>query len=315
MPARMESGNELSGLVASLDGRSGIVRAAATWAADQVEIVRDDPMGRLALVERSYHGPFGQAPQHLPYRRAAMSFMRWQMRRGVLQPCNADRPGSPWWRAVNERLLRDGCEAMALSGDLSGPPSSRSVQFWLSFADYPSAQSWYRAHNASIVAAYLEHRELAEAESVAERFFLNVVLLRVLFAHALVAAPGLSLGWLRALAPLFGDPRFGMTGIFLQLSRVLPDEYPLRDDVRCYLRDELSFGRVLDFGVIAPRLPELYEWSAHELGAPGLLSCVCDGAPTYAWAIEDRDVWSPPSSRTTWLARQLLPSKPRFERH
>jgi hypothetical protein len=38
----------------------------------------------LSLMERCYHGPFGKAPRHLPYRRAAMSFMRWQLRRGVL---------------------------------------------------------------------------------------------------------------------------------------------------------------------------------------------------------------------------------------
>lgn len=64
-----------------------------------------------------------------------------------------------------------------------------------------------------------------------ERFFLNVVLVRVLFAHALVAAPRLALGWLAPLGRQAGDPRIGMTGIFLSLSRVLPDRYPLGDDV------------------------------------------------------------------------------------
>jgi hypothetical protein len=44
---------------------------------------------------------------------------------------------------------------------------------------------------------------------------------------------------LRPLAPLVGDPRLGMAGIFLQLSRVLPHEYPVRDSVSSYLNDEL----------------------------------------------------------------------------
>lgn len=57
---------------------------------------------------------------------------------------------------------------------------------------------------------------------------MNVVLCRVLYTHALVAAPRISLGWLRPLGPLLGDPRLGVIGVFLQLSRVLPDEYPLR---------------------------------------------------------------------------------------
>ena len=210
------------------NGRVEIRPTAADWADRQIDSVRDDPGGRLALLERTYRGPFGRAPRQLPYRRGAMSFMRWQLRRGVLAPPDSDRPGSPWWRSVNERLLRDGCEVMALRGGLAGPASSPAVENWMSFVDRPTARSWYRAHNASVVAGYLDHRGLAEEESVAERFFMNVVLCRVLYAHALVAAPRLSLGWLRPLAPLLGDPRLGMTGIFLQLSRVLPDEYPLR---------------------------------------------------------------------------------------
>jgi hypothetical protein len=233
--------------------------------------------------------------------------MQWQLRRGVLQPPFSDRPGSPWWRAANERVLRDGCEAVALSGELSGTASSRTVEYWLSFAQYPTARAWWRAHNGSVVAAYLEHRELAESETEAERFFMNVVLCRVLYAHALVAAPRIAMGWLSPLAPLAGDPRLGMTGIFLQLSRVLPAEYPLRDDVRFYLRRELGFGRLLDYGVIVPRLQQIYEWSAHELAEPGLLDCVDDGALTYAWPIEDRAVWQAPRSVVLQAAHRLLP--------
>jgi hypothetical protein len=284
---------------------------ATAWAHEQTAAVRDDPGARIALVERSYRGPFGQAPRHLPYRRAAMSFMRWQLRRGVLEPAHGNRPGSPWWRAVNERLIRDGCEAVALSGGLAGPASSPTVGYWMSFADRPTARAWYRAHNSSVVAAYLDHRDLAEAENTAERFFMNVVLCRVLYAHALVAAPRLSLGWLRPLAPLLGDPRLGMTGIFLQLSRVLPDEYPLTDEVSHYLSNELGFGRLLDYGVIVPRLRQLFEWSAREVGAPGLLECTRDGAMTYAWPFEERDVWRPRRSFVLQMAHRALPPERR----
>jgi hypothetical protein len=258
-------------------------------------------------MDRCYYGPFGRAPRHLPFRRAALSFMRWQLRRGVLQPAFSERPGSPWWRAVNERILRDGCEAVGLSGNLPGPASSRTVDHWMSFVDYPVARAWYRAHNGSVVAAYLENRDLAEAENEAERFFMNVVLCRVLYSHALVAAPRMSLGWLRPLAPFLGDPRLGMTAIFLQLSRVLPDQYPLGRSARYYLRAELGFGRLVDYGMIVPRLRQLYEWSAHELGEPGLLDFIRDGAMTYAWSFEDRDVWRSPKSFILQLTHRALP--------
>ena len=92
----------------------------------------------------------------------------------------------------------------------------------MAFIEKPTPRSWYTAHNASIVAAYLEHPDLAGQESMAERFFLNVVLLRVLFAHALVAAPRMALGYLAPIGRLLGDPRLGMAGAFLSLRRVLP---------------------------------------------------------------------------------------------
>jgi hypothetical protein len=160
----------------------------------QVAAVRDDPAARLALMARVFRGPTGRAPRHLPFRRAALSFMRWQAGRGVLNALEASPPGSVWWRAVNERLLRDGCETVALLGGAPGEPSSPAVGLWLEFAAQPTGRHWYRAHNASVVAGYLEHRDLAEAEAVPERFFMNVALLRVLYAHALGAAPRLALG-------------------------------------------------------------------------------------------------------------------------
>ncbi len=235
---------------------------ALASAATQVAAVRDDPSARLALMARVFHGPTGSAPQHLPFRRAALSFMRWQARRGVLNPLDSSPPGSVWWRAVNERLLRDGCETVALLGGSSGEPSSRAVRLWLEFGASPTGRNWYRAHNASIVAGYLEHRSLADAEGAPERFFMNVALVRVLYAHALGAAPRLALGRLAPLGRLLGDPRLGMAGAFLSLRRVLPRRYPLALDVQRYLADEQRLGRMLDYAVIVPRLQSLYEWSA-----------------------------------------------------
>ena len=179
---------------------------ALALARAQVGAVRDDPAARLALMARVFRGPTGRAPRHLPYRRAALSFMRWQARRGVLNPLDASPRGSVWWRAVNERLLRDGCETVAL----------------------------------------------------------------------------------------LGDPRLGMAGVFLSVRRVLPNRYPLARDGERYIAEEQRLGRMLDYAVIVPRLQRLYDWSAEELGEPGLLELVCDCNPIYAWPFEQRAVWSSP---------------------
>ncbi len=67
---------------------------AAARAAEQVQATQDDPAGRLALMAEAYRGPFGVRSRHLPFRRAALSFMRWQLHRGVLNPLSAPVPGS-----------------------------------------------------------------------------------------------------------------------------------------------------------------------------------------------------------------------------
>ena len=279
------------------------MQAALAWADAQVAAARDDPEARLALMARVFRGPTGDAPRHLPFRRAALSFMRWQTRRGVLEPVDASPPGSVWWRTVNGRLLRDGCETIGLLGGLAGEPSSQAVRLWLEFAATPTGRNWYRAHNASIVAGYLEHRDLADAESAPERFFMNLALVRVLYAHALAGAPRLALGRFAPLGRVLGDPRLGMAGAFLSLRRVLPDRYPLALDVDRYIADEQRLGRMLDYAVIVPRLQSLYEWSAEELGEPRLLELVRAGAPIYAWPFEQRHVWR--TTRRPFVARML----------
>lgn len=277
--------------------------SAVAWAEAEVAVVRDDPAARLALMARLFRGPTGRAPRHVPFRLAALSFMRWQGQRGVLNPVSASPPGSVWWRAMNERLLRDGCEAVALLRGLAGEPSSQAVRLWLEFSTSPTGRNWYRAHNASIVGGYLEHRNLAEAESAPERFFMNVALVRVLYAHVLVEAPSLALGRLAPLGRVLGDPRLGMAGMFLSLRRVVPNRYPLAFEVERYIAAENRFGRMLDYAVIVPRLQRLYEWSAQDLDEPRLRELVRDGNPIYAWPFEQRHVWR---SRNMPLAARVL---------
>ena len=229
--------------------------------------------------------------------------MRWMAERGVLNPLDDRRPGSRWWRAMNERLLRDSCEAFGRATGRTGPPSTATVDHWTAFIVRPTAQTWYCAHNASVVAAYLDHRDLAAGENRTERFFLNVVLARVLYAHALVAAPRLALGRFGPSGPALGDPRRGTVDIFLAMGRVLPDAYPADGELEDYLRLEHRLGRVLDYAVILPRLRVLYDWSARELDLPELSDLLVDGTPAYAWPADDREAWEPP--RLAAAARAL----------
>ncbi|WP_240163007.1 hypothetical protein [Mycolicibacterium sphagni] len=195
----------------------------------------------------------------------------------------------------------------ALAFGYAGEPTTLGAAAHLEFIQQPTARSWYRAHNTSIVAGYLANMPLATAERRVERFFLNVVLLRVLYAHALASAPRLALRWLAPLGRPLGDPRLGMTGIYLSLSRVLPDRYPLGDDVENYIAAEHGFGHLLDIGVIQPRLDSLYRWSAEELQLPGLRELLDGTVPRYAWDGAGDVMWQIPPSRLARAARRIVP--------
>lgn len=276
---------------------------AAAFAAAQIVAVRDDPGGRLALASSIYDDPTGSRSQRPRFRRAALAFTRWMAERGVLNAVDGTRPGSDWWRAMNDRLLRDSCEAFGHATGRPGSPSTDTVAHWAAFIARPTAQTWYRAHNASIVAAYLDHRDLAAGENRVERFFLNVVLARVLYAHALVAAPRLALGRIALGGPALGDPRRGTVARFLAMGRVLPDEYPADGELADYLQLEHRLGRALDYAVIFPRLRPLYDWSARELDRPELSGLLVDDAPAYVWPPDDRQGWEPP--RLAFVTRAL----------
>jgi len=262
-----------------------------------VAAVRDNTALRVELASRFYDDRPGRASIR-SYRRAELAFMQWQVQRGLLAAPDSARPGSQWWRSVNEGLLRDTWEADRLLAGWPGSVSRPSVSRWSDFLRRPGAVTWYRAHNASIVAGYLEHQELCAAELPLERFFMNVALARVLYAHALVASPKLALGRVRGISRVLGDPRWRGADLFLSLHNILPVRYPLDgitiDEI---LALENYTGRLIDYGVILPRIQALYAFAAADLEEPRLLNLIQDGLPAYAWTNDENHPWTTTRSR------------------
>ena len=178
---------------------------------------------------------------------------------------------------------------------------------WADFLRTPSARTWYRAHNSSVVAGYLEHRHLTVVELPVERFFMDVALVRLLCVHALVVRPRLALGRLAPVGRLVGDPRWRGADLFLSLHRILPVQYPLTGfSIDEILAAENYAGRLIDYGVILLRMQELYAFAAADLNEHRLLDLVRDGFPVYAWTYEDRRAWTTaraPTARSvlSWL--------------
>ena len=179
------------------------------------------PTARIRLAADTY-ALRGLSRPYRPYRRAVVAFMRWQQARGVLNALDAQAPGSPWWRAVNEDLLRDTLEAKLLVEREEAVPSRPTVQHWVDFFRAPSARSWYLAHNASVVSGY-SSIVAGRVEKLAERFFMNVVLVRVLYAHALVLDADLALGRFAFLGRLVGHPRARGPQALLSMKNILPE--------------------------------------------------------------------------------------------
>jgi hypothetical protein len=264
---------------------------ARTVADDKVGAVANSASARLALAEDFYRG------EHAHFGRAELSFLRWEIDRGVLDPVN----GSPWWRAVNNSLLRDKTEAATLVHSSSGTSShaalphgasSPSTRLWLEFLFDPTPTRWYRAHNCSIVNAYLKNEPLAHNELPCERLLINVALMRVIYAHALLERPHLALGKLAWLGPRIADPRGGSVGFFLDLHSAFPQRYPLTGlDIATIVDHEGLLPRVLDTAAILPRLAELYDFAATTLDTPGVASLHNAGIPSYAGIVLPPHAW------------------------
>ena len=77
------------------------------------------------------------------------------------------------------------------------------------------------------------------------------------------------------------------------------------------LADENYLVRIMDYGIIAPRIPQLYRAAADDLGEPRIVELCTDEYPVYAWPYEERDVWR--TSRSPFamaLARAVVGHPP-----
>ncbi|MGD0677124.1 MAG: hypothetical protein ABSC94_17045 [Polyangiaceae bacterium] len=253
-------------------------------ALQNIDAVSDDPEARYRLCARfyakyghSWDGGFG-------YGNSELAFIRWEIKRGVLAPLGAS-PGSVWWRSVNEALLFDAELAALIHESDPSVDSPADVRRWLDYIKTPSAQTWYLAHNGSVVSAYLKNIDAARAELDGEQLFMNIVLYRLLYAGALSSRTG-------AFAPfdhLLADPALPAVNVLVGIREFYPTRYPLtRADVRV-LRgrgDSLldRAVRIFDDGIILPEDTALYARAAVQLGIPELDGLLRNGRPMYPLA-------------------------------
>jgi hypothetical protein len=152
------------------------------------------------------------------YGQGQVDFTQWEVRRGALDP----EKGSPWWRAVNGQLIRDMLEARYLyeAGLYTCAGSNEAVDTWLAYFVQPSPQSWYLAHNRSIVLGYLTYEDLALQESFTEQTVMVNTLFRVTLADQMVTSE-------EALPSVASDSRGPAVGLITFVPLYYPANYPL----------------------------------------------------------------------------------------
>ncbi len=249
-------------------------------AAAKVATVANDPAARLALRETFYEKYGGGPVGTFGLGRSELDFMRWEIERGVLS--STQEGGSPWWRAVNARLLYQAELAALIHEQLpNASPGDSAVRFWLAFIREPTPIHWYRAHNASIVDGYLDAADSILAEPRSERIFVNVVLYRLLYAESLVE--GVTLG---RLGELLSDPLGPSVDVLVHLPAFYPRHYPMsRSDVQTLLQKSHrllpELAAEFDDLFVIPELSELYAYAGGWLGQPGLELLIRGGKPCY----------------------------------
>jgi hypothetical protein len=227
---------------------------------------REDPEERYHL-RRSFYRRYGFGDRKpAGYGNSELAFLRWEIDRGVLNPVDHPaRPGSPWWRAVNERILLDAELAAAAHevhvSQAALPPSARR---WMEYLAGPSPASWYRAHNASVMRGYLDHIALALAEPETEQRLIDRVLHRLLFAHALLI-PG-ALEGASGAAPIV-DPQGPLVAVVLTSGELYPRTYPA---ARAAPPRPAPIVELVDDRLIGPLRPAIHTAVAAAVGAPEL---------------------------------------------
>ena len=260
-----------------------VTAAAVEAAAREMAAVTNHPDARLSLAKLFFAGPTAS------FGRAELAFMHWEIKRGALNPASDPKPGSPWWRAVNEQVLRDQTEAAELhAGEWTAGGSTAAVDGWLAFLAAPSARTFYFAHNSSVVDGYVKQAKLAKDEQPAEIVLINLVLARVLYAHLLADDPGLAMGHFPLLAHFLGNPRTDAVGFIVDMPEFYPQEYPShhRHKWLDLLDDAEAAGVTLvDDEIVEAQASKLYEWAGRRLTVPELPDMIQKGVPHYPWSV------------------------------
>lgn len=249
-------------------------------AREYVNSLKNDPNKRLESRKEYYlrYG-FGKESQY-GFGNSEIDFLEWEIERGVLDEKYADR----WWYNVNlEFIYYSVLGAYIFEEKKQHIQIPQPVQRWVDYLEKPSAQTWYKAHNSSIIYGYLKYYELAFKEDLIEQYFINEVLDRLLFAEVMVEGKSKLFGfWGRILA----SPKSPAVDILVKIKDLYPRNYPLKwKDILNVLDIGFDIGTVisyvLDKVIIKSNRTNIYNFISELLNIPELKHFIIDNKVVY----------------------------------
>jgi hypothetical protein len=247
--------------------------------------IQDSPearfQSRIAFYKQYGHGNGKPLDKH-GFGDSEIAFMRWE-KRSVLKPLDADPAGSAWWSAVNLWFIYlSELGAKAFEQGVNKDELPIPAQFWVDFIGNPTAVSWYRAHNSSIIDGYLKYPDLAAEERLPEKLFINKVLYRLLFAQSWVEGEA----FFSRLGKRIANPKGISVAVITHLDAFYPTNYPLTaKDVEYIMGKPHNWvefaAKFMDRVLIEPQLTELYQKAAVWNQQPDLNQLVKRHQPIY----------------------------------
>lgn len=234
------------------------------------EKIKQDPQARLQT-RQNFYKKFGFAiieNKHLfGFGNSELAFMEWEIDRGVLT-WKDNQPVSPWWSACNLKFIfYSELAGIIKENDVDATEAPTATKQWLAYIESPSARSWYKAHNTTILAGFYETRSEAKEENAVEQFFLNICLYRLMFAQALVEDKTM----FGDIGELLANPRLFAVDLMVHSPWLYPAHYPLTAKDKIILLGEdpnpkhiirnLEI-RLLDHEIILPNIMRLYDFAS-----------------------------------------------------
>ncbi len=232
-------------------------------------------------------GACGPSVSTAGYGQSELAFTGWLLRRGSLG--GPGRPRSLWWSGVNFDLAFYSHLAAAIVEhrltDRADLP--QAVRPWLAYLAHPSALTWYRAHNDSIVRSYLARAHEARSEPLLEQRFMGRVLIRVLCVQAIH-----ELGDRLPVLARYADPRSNLVERVLGLRWLYPEPYPIAP--WSFAGAAQSAVHVVETLLWRLGLNALFRAAAKWLALPALSSLVQSGQLLYPYLAEGHAALSVP---------------------